>query len=153
MRKYPSVSVTFIIEFKSKFLLVCRGSKEDNFPSLWAFPGGKVEADETIIDTIRREVKEETNLSLTDEAAFLDSYFFKGRVGVAFLVRATSADVLLSEELIDYRWITTIDEMRDLNCIPGIYNHLQRAHDVFNANILDSLEQMNLTESKYINRK
>jgi len=149
---YPNLTVTFLIEFKSKFLLISRGKKENNFPSMWAFPGGKVEFDETVIDTIKREVIEETGLELLDDACFLDSYFFKKTVGIAFLVRAMSNQVMLSTEIQDYRWISDLDELKQYNCIPGIYNHFLRAKEMLTKKAFDSLEKMNLTEFKYLNR-
>lgn len=148
----PNLTVTFLIEFESKFLLISRGKAEKNFPSLWAFPGGKVEIGETVIDTIRREIFEETNLELTDEACFLDSYFFKKTVGIAFLVRAKNGKVLLSEEISDFVWVESLNDLKTYKCIPGIFNHLERAIELLNKGQFDSLEKMNLVECKYINK-
>lgn len=153
MKSHPNVVVTIMIEFNSKFLLIARDGKEENFANLWAFPGGKVELNETLVDTIRRETLEETGLSLTDEGVFLDTYFFKNTVGVAFLVRATSSQVVLDlNEIKEYVWVSSVDELKKYNCIPGIYNHLKRALDMFNKGVFDSLEDMNLIQSKYINQ-
>lgn len=150
--EYPNLTVTFLIEHNKKFLLVSRGSKVKNFPSHWAFPGGKVEFNETVIDTIRREVKEETGIELTGEACFLDSYFFSKSVGLAFLVRANGNKVTLNDEIEDYIWVSSIEELKNLKCIPGIYNHLQRAIEKLNEHCFDVLERMNLTEIKYLNK-
>ena len=149
--KFPNLTVTFLIEYQDKFLLISRSNDEVNFPSLWAFPGGKVEIGETIIQTIKREVFEETGLILRDECSFLDSYFFKNSVGVAFLVRARNNMVTPSEEIQDYTWVNSLEELRNYKCIPGIYNHLQRALKVLNNGHLDSLEEMNLVPDKYLN--
>lgn len=151
-RELPNITVTFLIEYKGKFLLVSRGSKEKNFPSLWAFPGGKCEIGETIIDTIKREVFEETNLELNEEAFFLDSYYFKKSVGVAFFVRAKNNNVIISDEITDYRWVETVEEMSNYRCIPGIFNHLERAIHVLRNGYFDTLNSMNLTPEKYINK-
>ncbi len=152
MNVYPNLTITFLIECGGKFLLVSRGKIEENFPNLWAFPGGKVEISETVIDAIRREVKEETDLELTDDAVFLDSYFFKSTIGIAFLVRSTHENVKLSNELSDYQWITSLEDIKNYNCIPGIYNHLKRAKEKLDKGDFDSLEEMNLVESKYLNK-
>src|SRR6266436_2485768 len=124
MSNYPNLTVTFLIEHEGRFLLVARGSKEDNFPNLWAFPGGKVELGETVVDTIRREVLEETGLRLTDETAFLNTYTFKRSVGVAFLVRTNSTEIRLAPDFSDYKWVTSLEDFEGLLCIPGIHNHL-----------------------------
>lgn len=151
-RELPNITVTFLIEFKAKFLIISRGNNEKNFPSLWAFPGGKCEIGETIIDTIRREILEETALEISDDCRFLNSYFFKKTVGVAFLVRAKSNKIILAKDIKDYKWINSIAEMQNLNCIPGIYNHLVSATQVLAKGEYDSLEQLRLTPEKYLNK-
>jgi mutator protein MutT len=148
----PNITVTFVIEFEGKFLLVYRGHTEKNFSSLWAFPGGKCEIGETIIDTIKREVFEETGLELSDEGFFLDSYYFKKTIGVAFLVRAKNDILNTSEEIVDYKWVKSVNELNDYQCIPGIHNHLERALTVLKNGYSDSLDAMNLTPDKYLNK-
>lgn len=148
---YPNVVITFLIEYQGKFLLVARGSGETNFADLWAFPGGKVEIGETAIDTIRREVLEETGLSLTDDICFLDSYSFKQTMGLAFLVRATHDTVSLGDSLEGYAWVGSTDDMQAYRCIPGIYNHLERALEMLQKNCFDSAEAANLIPPKYKN--
>ncbi len=51
-----------IVNDEEKFLLQQR---KDN--GLWALPGGKLEIGESIIDTITREIKEETGLDVLPE--------------------------------------------------------------------------------------
>lgn len=151
MKDYPNLTITFLIEYNNKFLIISRGKHEKNFPSLWAFPGGKVEIGETGIDTIKREILEEVGLEILDEAAFLNSYTFKKSVGIAFLIRAKSDEVKLSDEFDDYAWIESVEEMNSYKCISGIYNHLVRAKELLAKRHFDSLEKMNLTKEKYIN--
>lgn len=151
-KKYPNPTISFVIEFKGKFLLILRKSKEKNFPGLWAFTGGKVEFGETVVDTIRREVAEETGLEIFDKCAFLDTYQFGKSVGLTFLVRAKSDKLKLSDAFSAYQWIVSYSDMKKLRCVPGIYNHLKQAKQALNKGKFDSLEQLNLTEEKYINK-
>ena len=148
---YPRLSVTFVVEFNGRFLLVHRGSNEKNFGDYWAFTGGRTELQETVIETIRRETLEEVGLEITDEGAFLNSYWFGSSVGVTFLVRATSNNVQLGDGLLEHQWIASLDDMREYRCIPGIYNHLVDAQLALKHNLLRSLEDMNLTFGKYHN--
>ena len=54
-----------VIEYENKILITKRVNK--NFlPGLWEFPGGKIEKNETAIQAIIREVKEETNLTVSN---------------------------------------------------------------------------------------
>ena len=142
--EFPTLTVTVVVEYKGKFLLIKRSDEETYFPSIWAFPGGKAEFNENLAGTIRREVLEETGLVLTDEAAFIDTYFFKDRIGVAFVVRATSDQVMLSEDSSDYTWISTREEMDQLECLPGLWKHFVRAQEVLATGYMDSLDRMDL---------
>lgn len=75
----------------------------------WEFPGGFVDShDSAVMDTLRREVAEETGLDITIEYALdriivvEDDTWFDCQY---FLARADETAVTLSEEHQDYRWI------------------------------------------------
>ena len=58
------VSVDAVIIKNGKVLLIKRGV--DPFKGYWGTPGGYVDWDETIEETVKREVKEETDLDVSD---------------------------------------------------------------------------------------
>jgi 8-oxo-dGTP diphosphatase len=63
--------VAAIIEHKSKILCVQRGpSKYDYVSKKWEFPGGKIEANESAQDAIKREISEELHLEIIDANFF-----------------------------------------------------------------------------------
>lgn len=90
----------------------------------WDFPKGKMEAGETKHEAALRELKEETNLTahiddnfeetiqyvftdyISKEAITKTVYFFTGP--------ATSMDVQLSHEHIDFAWLTYHDALKQL---------------------------------------
>lgn len=47
-------------------ILVLRRAANDSYPGMWEFPGGGVDKGETVIQAIRRETKEETNLDVEE---------------------------------------------------------------------------------------
>lgn len=59
-----------------ELLLIQRG--RDPFAGFWALPGGFIEADETLADSARRELSEETGLQLT-ALSFFGVYGDPGR--------------------------------------------------------------------------
>jgi 8-oxo-dGTP pyrophosphatase MutT (NUDIX family) len=56
-----------IVDPKSKKLLLAKRSKDTTYPGLWCTPGGSVE-DETQLEALRREVREEILVRLNIDA-------------------------------------------------------------------------------------
>ncbi|SFE37994.1 mutator mutT protein [Phytobacter palmae] len=63
---YPVAAVLGVIVHESRVLLVRRSNPPD--ASFWGFPGGKIEAGETLEQAAIREVKEETGLRVICQA-------------------------------------------------------------------------------------
>lgn len=61
---YPNrgLGIDALILKDNKVLLIKRKGKP--FKGMWAFPGGYIEFDETVEETVKREVKEETGLDV-----------------------------------------------------------------------------------------
>ncbi len=66
MNKIIHVAVATIVNTDKEVLLALRQSHQ-HLANLWEFPGGKVEADETVYDALKREIQEE--LAITVVAA------------------------------------------------------------------------------------
>ncbi|CAG0939382.1 diadenosine hexaphosphate hydrolase (ATP-forming) [Candidatus Brocadiaceae bacterium] len=64
MRKYPIPAVGVVIENGDEILLIKKG--RGIFKGQWCIPGGKIECGEQIIETIHREVFEETNVYVSN---------------------------------------------------------------------------------------
>lgn len=56
-----------IIENKENEILCALRSKQMTLSNMWEFPGGKIEENETIQDTIQREIKEELDCIIKAE--------------------------------------------------------------------------------------
>lgn len=155
--EYPVATNTFMVEYEGRFLLAKRSNDEDKFQGLWAFIGGRTENNETTLETMIREVKEETGIEITDEFGFLNTYKFETTKGYSFgntfMCRARNDVVQLSSELCDYKWVSSIDDLRGLECIDGIYNHLEDAIHYLHSMPFQSIKRANLLDHKYINVK
>ena len=66
--------VCAIIFFENKVLVVQR-SAQMKMPLKWEFPGGKVESDESEVDCIKREIKEELNIEIEVGEKLITSLF------------------------------------------------------------------------------
>ena len=90
----------------------------------WGIPGGKIERGEASEDALRREVKEETALDITDIRFALvqdsiDSPEFERPehfILLNYLARATSHDVTLNDEAEEFQWLSPQEALKlDLN--------------------------------------
>lgn len=167
------VTVTATPYRDGRFLLVRRSTADATLPGYWAFPGGRVQYErvstirsdgttkvssvtETLTEAAQREVAEETGLKTTGRAFYVDSYPLGERAAAHFCIEVADGEVQLEEgELVDYRWITTLEEMDDLvPLIPGLKNHLARILDEM-ARVYDGpfrpLAELDLIPSRYLN--
>ncbi len=120
------VAITALIKNKSKdrFLVIKRNQNEIAYPGKWAFPGGKVEKGQNILETLKREILEEVGLEIEDYKRFLKDYTFirpdgHNVVGFCFEVIVKSEDVKISEDFEDFKWITP-GKLSNLNYIEGM---------------------------------
>jgi 8-oxo-dGTP pyrophosphatase MutT (NUDIX family) len=117
------------LEYDGKFVLVHRlPHKPDG--DTWGLPSGKVEAGETDLDTLRRELYEETGYAVQDkETEQLGEYDFTSPRGdtftyVTFRVKLDEPHEVILEGVAhsEYKWVTVedADAMDDL--IHGLHD-------------------------------
>ena len=103
------------IVHKNKTLLL-QQPKTARHPNLWGPPGGHRDGDESLIETAKREVKEETNLDI--EITGLVEAGIKthedGRISIVVLYSGKPKDIgqLKADpsEFADYKWVS-LDEI------------------------------------------
>ena len=90
------------LERKGKFLLIKR-AQDSTWPGLWEFPAGKIELGERPEDAARREVLEETGITVAS-LRFLGT---SEREKTVYLFHSAdfSGEVRLSEEHTEYKWL------------------------------------------------
>jgi len=111
-RPKPELAVSAAIFREGKVLLVCRAHAPAK--GLWTLPGGRVEVGETLVDAVKREVSEETALTIDvvglagyRESILPEAVGDRGRhfVILPFASRWVAGDVVLNDELADCRWM------------------------------------------------
>ncbi len=118
------ITVTFTPVYKGRFLFVQRQLNDEVLGGYWCFPGGKVHVGETLVGALTRELEEETGLSPTGRAFFVDSYLLGDRVGAHFAVEVTHNNVAL-QELNSHAWVASVKELASFSPrVGGIENHL-----------------------------
>jgi len=129
---HPQLAVSGAIFRDGKILLVRRArSPAKGFYSL---PGGRVEFGESLHTALRREVSEETGLQIEivglagwrevlPEAKGGGHYLI-----MSFAARWVANEVVLNEELDDYKWLTPgeFGDLKLTGCLPQVVSAANR---------------------------
>jgi len=134
--KLHIVAVVAVIRNKEgKYLVLKRGAHEVAYPSKYTFPGGKIEGNDTVEETLAREAMEEANITLKSGKILLKDKSFvrpdNQTVKVfSFLCEAKNlSNVKISNDFTDYKWVN-LEELRQLPHV-GIEEELVQAENIF----------------------
>ncbi len=112
----PHVTVACVIQYKQKYLVV---EEQDNGRIVFNQPAGHLEANESLIAAVSREVREETGLELTP-TGFIGSYLFTSPVNQVTYLRfcfyyqfeqAPPACKPQDPDIINCHWLT-LDQLK-----------------------------------------
>lgn len=127
------VAITALVKNKKgdKFLVLKRSGDEIAYPGKWAYPGGKVEKGETIMEVFEREILEEAGIEIEDEKEYVGDYTFvrpdgHNVVGLTFSVKAKSEKVIIGDDFDDFKWVTP-KEFQQLDFIKGMEKEVEKA--------------------------
>jgi len=102
-------SVSSVILTAGKVLMLCRPPAAHSFPGVWSLVSGKVERGETPEETARREIKEETGLTVGFPDAAISPVLVREGKTVwrvwPFLFRAEQAKPVLNRENTAFQWV------------------------------------------------
>jgi len=124
----PSIIVSALVEKDNRFLLI-KEILESGEP-YWIIPGGHVEFGENLIDAIKREIKEETNLDI-EIKKFID---FQEAIHpkydyhtVIFFYHAVpqNEDLVLEKGVMEAKFFSK-EEIRSLNLVDSAKKFLER---------------------------
>ena len=107
-----------IVVFKQKVLLMKRVRPSSDGLGYWELPGGGLEYGETPNESLKRELKEETGLTIdVVKPAYTFTKIRKDyqTVGIGYLASTDDDHVSISFEHTDYKWCP-IDELKDYLC-------------------------------------
>ena len=106
---YVVLAVGAFIIKNDKLLIVKKSPYENIDAGLWTIPGGKIEKDEPIVNGLKREIKEEVNLEISDyqwlgEDVFeSNGFWFHAQ---HFLCQTKNNDVKLEKKLTAFHWLS-----------------------------------------------
>jgi 8-oxo-dGTP diphosphatase len=109
MKKYPNVSIKIIFKYKNKIMMLEHPNGRHEFP------GGRMEWGESIMEALKRELKEELNYDLKEEPELFSvwSYISKNKkrhsVIIHYILQLTKKPKIASTEGLKILWLTKKD--------------------------------------------
>lgn len=106
----PTIAVSALIEDKDHILLVERLNPPAQ--GYWAFPGGRVQAGETLAAALKREVAEETGLDIGvgdligHAESISDHYHY---IILTFWATVTDGELISDDDAKSVRWVRLVD--------------------------------------------
>lgn len=114
--------LSFIVNENNEFLLLKGNSNDPQFKkSFWyVVTGGCESIDKTKEDTVIREIKEETGLTLINKIMYLNWILKYTSLGIecteyAYITFVKKQEIILNEENIDYKWCSLEEFIKEIN--------------------------------------
>lgn len=107
----------FLRNNEGKYLLVKRsGEKYQHIAGMWDIPGGRIEPGTTLLENLKREVIEETQLEIAEEPVLIFAQdimkeYEKHIVRLTYKGEASGTPILDTSEHTEFMWIT-LSEMK-----------------------------------------
>ncbi len=103
------VAVAALIFREGKVLAMRRAAKHEAGPGLWETLSGRVQLDEEPLAALKREIEEESGLSVAVEARPFSSYQAKRKgepmIVIVYRARYLAGEVRRSQEHDDHAWL------------------------------------------------
>ncbi|MCW4047356.1 MAG: NUDIX domain-containing protein [Candidatus Bathyarchaeota archaeon] len=119
------ISACAIIEVEGEVLMMYEGDLP--YHNWWVLPGGYVKPDETIEQTVAREIEEETGLKIASTrliGIYQDFLTHKGEpinyIIIAYEAKVVGGRIIFSKEATAYKWIS-IQEALESSEIPSVF--------------------------------
>ena len=129
----PQVAVSAGI-FRDGKILLTRRANDPKGPR-WTFPGGRIESGETIAEALKREILEETGLTIdiAGSAGVREMLHAQSGHGhfiiLPFAARWVAGEVALNDELEEARWFNP-DETGGLTVTDGLHEVIADARRI-----------------------
>lgn len=151
------ITSTAIIYKNHKYLLLQRSFEKKAFPGKWTVPGGGLEVDDyintpkttsdhwyfAIVKSLRREIKEETNLEVGKIKYLLDIAFIRPdgipAIILSFYCPYKSGEVKLDEDNVNHAWVTD-EEAKNYDLVEGLLEEIEMVEKILKEVSEDEVE-------------
>jgi len=137
-------AVIFIKSKEIKYLLLRHPFSSRTKKDYWGFPKGHIEKNEKELETVKREIKEETglkNIKIVNGFKETVIYFLKNNTiiqkkVILYLAEAERKKIILSSEHIGYKWLN-FQKAINLLCFKDLKKVLKRADNLMKENCFE----------------
>ena len=126
------VGMAAVIEKDNNFLVLRRSEERDFEPGMWETVTGRLEADESPVIGIQREVEEETGLKVEVQYPLDIGFFYRGgkefpMVFISFYCKYLEGEVNITWEHSEYKWLSLDDaiSLPDLHHFHVMFRNLK----------------------------
>jgi len=151
------ISSTAIICKDGKYLLLQRSLNKKAFPGKWTVPGGGLEVADyinlpkttsdhwyfAVENSLRREIKEETNLEVGKLKYLLDITFIRPDgipvVILSYYCDYKSGDVKLDQDNINYAW-ASYEKTKNYDLVEGLLGEIEMVEKILKRASPDEIE-------------
>lgn len=114
----------------NKALLVQRSHEDEWMPGKWSFPGGELDKGESLEEGLKREIHEETGLTVElEDLHYLPEISYKKKHAF-YVCKKCSGDVKINangvHEHEDYKWVTK-GEVSSMDTVPDVIDVINEA--------------------------
>jgi 8-oxo-dGTP diphosphatase len=149
--KLHIVSVVAVIRNnEGKYLVLKRSKREIAYPGMYTFPGGKIEDNDTVEETLIKEAEEEASLNLKPGKILLKDKSFIRPDGqtvkvFSYLCEVENSDnIKISDDFTDYKWVS-FEDLKNISHV-GIEDELLQAEKLYKLSI--ALKELNTKSIK-----
>jgi 8-oxo-dGTP pyrophosphatase MutT (NUDIX family) len=122
--KTQVVQKAIILDEKGQMLMLRRGKTDERRPLQWDLPGGLHEENEELMESVRREITEETGLQVTGLEPIYSKTevrtwknhgkeYTQNAVFIFYKARAASTDVKISYEHDKFQWKPVVQALEE----------------------------------------
>lgn len=155
---YKTIIIDFIItnEDDAKILIQKRSLDRKTFPNKWEITGGKLEENETIVECIEREMREECQMKLDKVMVLAHKFVWQqdnSVINLQFLVKASGQYTPEEGKVSEHKWI----DIKSINILQDDYPEESDIYKgaFYSFGFLESFrnqkEKLNYTNFKFIN--
>lgn len=114
-------TVVWVVNPENKFLILRRALDDYWCAGQWGLPGGRVDAQESVLYGAIRETFEETGLKVKDLKLLLEDEYKDLNIHVSYYATRITENfpVQISNEHISYAWVT-LKELEEFDCVPKL---------------------------------